>query len=69
MVRNKQRRKIDIPKWGKYLRGRWREPYKDGDMDYSDMYVMDWEENWTFVMTHETDCGPYFIQKHKTSES
>lgn len=33
------------------------------------MYVMDWEENWTFVMTHETDCGPYFIQKHKTSES
>ena len=38
-------------------------PYTDGHMDYSDLYVMDWEENWTFVMTHETDCGPYFIQK------
>ncbi|SFX51277.1 protein of unknown function [Bacillus altitudinis] len=38
-------------------------PYTAGHMDYSDLYVMDWEENWTFVMTHETDCGPYFIQK------
>ncbi len=26
-MRNKQRRKIDIPKWGKYLRGRWRERF------------------------------------------
>lgn len=142
MMRNKQSKKIDIPKWGKYLRGRWRErfashlsleeqkeigmdgflwhlcswekveclekdeainaflhqtkhkctifyqfvdeaylfenasalsmndvPYKKDDMDYSDMYVMDWDEHWTFVMTHETACGPYFIQTHKTSES
>ncbi|WP_281215376.1 DUF4275 family protein [Bacillus altitudinis] len=133
---NQQKKKTDIPKWGTYLRERWRGrfashlsleeqkeigmdgfqwhlcswgkveclekeaainafhqqskhtctlfyqftqeaylfenaadlsvkelPYTDGHMDYSDLYVMDWEENWTFVMTHETDCGPYFIQK------
>ncbi|PCK21760.1 atp synthase f1 subunit delta [Bacillus pumilus] len=140
-MRNKQFKKIDIPKWGKYLRGRWREcfashlsieeqkeigmdgflwhlcswekvkclekdeaikaflhqsklkctifyqlmdeaylfenantlsinewPFKDGHMDEHDMYVMDWSEKWTFVMTHETDYGPYFIQKDDTSD-
>ncbi|MBG9822489.1 DUF4275 family protein [Bacillus safensis] len=43
-------------------------PYQSNDMDYNDMYVMDWNEKWTFVMTHETDYGPYFIQIDKTSE-
>ena len=88
-MRNQQKKKMDIPKWGTYLRERWRGRFAshlsleeqkeigmdgflwhlcswgkvDGHMDYSDLYVMDWEENWTFVMTHETDCGPYFIQK------
>lgn len=40
-------------------------PYdKDGDLNYRDMYVMDWDSNWTFIITHETDyLGPYFIQK------
>ncbi|MEI2466740.1 hypothetical protein AB9M62_14375 [Bacillales bacterium AN1005] len=27
------------------------------------MYVMDWNNKWTFIMTHETECGPYFIQR------
>src|SRR5690625_425079 len=27
---------------------------------YGDMYVMDWHGKWTFIMTHESDCGPYF---------
>lgn len=40
-------------------------PYgKDGDYHYSDLYVMDWEHNWTFMITHENDSlGPYFIQR------
>ncbi|MFS3913130.1 DUF4275 family protein [Bacillus australimaris] len=37
-------------------------PYQSDHMDYNDLYVMDWHEKWTFVMTHETDYGPYFIQ-------
>ncbi|MEI2404948.1 hypothetical protein [Niallia taxi] len=24
---------------------------------------MDWNNKWTFIMTHETECGPYFIQR------
>ncbi|WP_144494209.1 DUF4275 family protein [Bacillus pumilus] len=43
-------------------------PYQTNHMDYNDMYVMDWSEKWTFVMTHETDYGPYFIQIDETNE-
>jgi len=34
-------------------------------MNYSDIYVMDWDKKWTFMLTHETELGlgPYFIQK------
>lgn len=40
-------------------------PYdEDADLDSKDMYVMDWDGNWTFIITHENDyLGPYFIQK------
>ncbi|HDU7439119.1 TPA: DUF4275 family protein [Listeria monocytogenes] len=40
-------------------------PYEEWDWNYTDIYVMDWENKWTFVITHETDIGlgPYFIQK------
>jgi hypothetical protein len=38
-------------------------PHHDGHMYYSDIYIMDWEKKWTFIMTHETDFGPYFIRK------
>jgi hypothetical protein len=32
-----------------------------------DIYVVDKDFNWTYVKTHETECGPYFcynIDKH-----
>ncbi|MGD6816384.1 DUF4275 family protein [Metabacillus sp. 113a] len=32
-------------------------PYDRRHMDYGDLYVMDWELRWTFVMTHEEKCG------------
>ncbi|WP_404430798.1 DUF4275 family protein [Sutcliffiella horikoshii] len=35
--------------------------YDSSHMLYSDIYVMDWEKKWTFMMTHEEECGPYFI--------
>ncbi|WP_212963858.1 DUF4275 family protein [Siminovitchia fordii] len=40
-------------------------PFEENHMYYSDIYVMDWNNGWTFVMTHETESGigPYFIQK------
>lgn len=38
-------------------------PYIEDDMYYNDMYVMDWNNEWTIIMTHETNCGPYFIQR------
>ncbi|MDQ6600705.1 DUF4275 family protein [Bacillus salipaludis] len=40
-------------------------PYKENYLDYSDIYIMDWDNKWTFIITHETDLGlgPYFIQK------
>jgi hypothetical protein len=40
-------------------------PYLVDSMYYSDIYIMDWENNWTLVITHETDIGigPYFIRK------
>ena len=43
-------------------------PYQSDNMNYNDMYVMDWNEKWTFVMTHETDYGPYFIQIDEKNE-
>ncbi|MFC5734681.1 DUF4275 family protein [Cytobacillus gottheilii] len=134
-MRDKRMKKIEIPKWGNYLRRTWRErfgnslskeeqdeiwvddflwhicswdkgrclkkekaitaflqqtkpkctifyqfnddayllenadtllindlPYIQDNMDYNDLYVMDWKGKWTFVMTHEPECGPYFIQ-------
>jgi hypothetical protein len=40
-------------------------PYQEYHGYYSDIYIMDWENKWTFVITHETDLGigPYFIMK------
>jgi len=37
--------------------------YDSSHMDYGDIYIMDWHFNWTFIMTHESECGPYFIKK------
>jgi Domain of unknown function (DUF4275) len=39
--------------------------YKENHMDFSDIYIMDWDNKWTFMITHETELelGPYFIQK------
>ncbi|KPB05961.1 DUF4275 family protein [Bacillus sp. CHD6a] len=36
-------------------------PYDPFHMFYGDIYVMDWDKKWTFIMTHEGECGPYFI--------
>ncbi|QFT89592.1 hypothetical protein FIU87_13105 [Bacillus sp. THAF10] len=136
IMRNRQIKKIEIPKWGNYLRARWREcfashlsieeqkaiwmdnflwhlcswkkvkclekeeavkaflnqpkhkctifyqfiddayllenadtlsieelPFIESHMHFSDMYVMDWNNKWTFIMTHEKECGPYFIRR------
>lgn len=38
-------------------------PYREHNMYYNDLYVMDWNYRWTFIMTHEPECGPYFIQR------
>jgi Domain of unknown function (DUF4275) len=38
-------------------------PYVRENMDYNDLYVMDWNGKWTFMMTHEPECGPFFIQR------
>lgn len=42
-------------------------PYENGSWDYADMYIMDWENKWTFIITHENvshdSLGPYFIEK------
>lgn len=38
-------------------------PYEENHIFYSDMYVMDWESKWTFIMTHQSDFGPYFIER------
>lgn len=27
-----------------------------------DVYVMDWNGKWTFIMTHESEYGPYFFE-------
>ncbi len=37
-------------------------PYDENHMYYGDIYVMDWRGKWTFIMTHESHCGPYFIK-------
>ncbi|MFC0274210.1 DUF4275 family protein [Metabacillus herbersteinensis] len=36
--------------------------YVDYHMYHSDIYIMDWDSKWTFIMTHESECGPYFIK-------
>ena len=40
-------------------------PYDRLDFESIDIYVMDWENNWAFIITHETGIGlgPYFIRK------
>ncbi|GKV70342.1 ATP synthase F1 subunit delta [Sporosarcina sp. NCCP-2716] len=39
-------------------------PYEELSWDYGDLYVMDWESKWTFMITHEHDeLGPYFMSK------
>ena len=40
-------------------------PYEPHNMDRNDMYVMDDDRTWTFIMTHEEQCGPYFLQAIK----
>lgn len=32
---------------------------------YNDIYIMDEEHEWTFVRTHEEQCGPYFYYRHQ----
>lgn len=27
-----------------------------------DLYVMDWDGKWTFIMTHEREYGPYYFK-------
>ena len=34
--------------------------------DYSDVYVVDKGFNWTYVIPHEVDYGPYFYRKRKS---
>ncbi|WP_226671600.1 DUF4275 family protein [Metabacillus litoralis] len=38
-------------------------PYDQTHMYYGDIYIMDWDKKWSFVMTHESECGPYFISE------
>ncbi|KGX92310.1 ATP synthase F1 subunit delta [Pontibacillus halophilus JSM 076056 = DSM 19796] len=38
----------------------------DGYMD--DVYVVDVDFKWTYVVTHEPDCGPYFFQSNWKTE-
>lgn len=38
--------------------------YDKAHMYYGDIYIMDWDLNWTFIMTH-SDCGPYFIFRNQ----
>jgi len=35
--------------------------------DYNDVYVVDEFFSWTYVLTHEGDCGPYFCVAKKES--
>ncbi len=136
-VPNKEMRILEIPKWGRYLRERWRElfaghltyeeikeigmdyilwhlcswerveclekeaaieafhkqakhkltvfyqfvdeaylfeharslkvtdlPYVEAHMNYSDMYVLDWDNGWSFILTHESEIGPFFIKRY-----
>jgi hypothetical protein len=35
----------------------------DDLLNENDIYIVDKEFNWTFVKTHETECGPYFSRK------
>ena len=40
-------------------------PYEPRNMDRNDLYAMDDDYSWTFIMTHEEQCGPYFLQAVK----
>ena len=35
---------------------------EDLDVDSSDVYIFDEQRRWTYVHTHELQCGPYFYQ-------
>lgn len=37
-------------------------PYDQSHMFYGDIYIMDWDLNWTLIMTHSDNSGPYFIK-------
>ncbi|WP_155591058.1 DUF4275 family protein [Lysinibacillus cavernae] len=36
-------------------------PHIPFDMQKGDLYVMSIERTWSFMLTHEESCGPYFI--------
>ena len=38
-------------------------PADQGAMFGSDWYVVDKDFNWTYVQTHEEECGPYFCRR------
>ena len=35
------------------------------DFDSSDLYVVSKKFNWTYVITHESSCGPYYYHKNE----
>ena len=35
---------------------------EDFDVDSSDVYIFDEQRRWTYIHTHELQCGPYFYQ-------
>ncbi|WP_338115248.1 DUF4275 family protein [Oceanirhabdus seepicola] len=35
--------------------------YFEGVWPYEDAYVVDEDFSWTYVRTHESECGPYFV--------
>lgn len=38
-------------------------PYDQYSWDYGDIYVVDSDFKWAFMLTHESECGPYFYFK------
>lgn len=42
-------------------------PYVEDHAYYSDIYIMDWDYCWTFMITHETraGAGPYYIRTRR----
>ncbi|MTD31260.1 DUF4275 family protein [Planomicrobium sp. YIM 101495] len=43
-------------------------PHDRKDLDSSDLYAMDETERWTFMMTHEREHGPYWIENSAPEE-